>query len=104
MPEWKWVNPRGDSSYILPIDCGWLEIHTLLGSELRDDTVPCLLQKASGDFAIETKIKANSEKLPSGGILIWKDRNNYIEFHTGVYPERQICLSGEISDKYGFFG
>jgi tetratricopeptide (TPR) repeat protein len=109
-PEWEWVSLNRKSSYSLSSETSWLEIRAGAGSDLsvsypRNFHAPRLLQKLSGDFALEVKLKPASDDLPSrGGLLIWKDKENYIRFERTIYVQGGISLSGRIQRKYSCFG
>jgi class 3 adenylate cyclase/tetratricopeptide (TPR) repeat protein/regulation of enolase protein 1 (concanavalin A-like superfamily) len=108
--EWEWVNPGGDSSYSLSraSEGNWLEVHAASGAHLYDwenFDAPRLLQEISGDFAVETRMKAASDNLPSvGGILIWKDQENFIRFERGMHFENEIRFAGSVRDEYVTLG
>lgn len=105
--EWKWVNPRGDSSYSLSSEAGWLELCAASGSILYSDNLnaPRLLQEISGDFAVEVKTKMTSDDLPSvGGLLVWKDHENYIRFEKGMGSKNEISFSANIQREFNCFG
>jgi tetratricopeptide (TPR) repeat protein len=116
--EWQWINPRGDSSYSLSTEPGWLEVrpasqsylYRLYGTKFE---APRLLQEISGDsgdFALETKIgrggsrtAPTSDDLPSiGGLLIWKDKENYLQFQRG--ERGHIRFSGMINGEFDDLG
>jgi tetratricopeptide (TPR) repeat protein/regulation of enolase protein 1 (concanavalin A-like superfamily) len=85
--EWEWNNPRDNSSYGGNFDA------------------PRLLQEISGDFAAEVKLKAASDDLPSvGGLLVWRDRDNYIRFERGMHLKNEIGLSGSVQGEWNYFG
>jgi tetratricopeptide (TPR) repeat protein len=122
--EWEWINPKGDSNYNLssevspaqrdPENRDWLEMHAASVYYFLD--APRLLQEISGDldtptatqskdFAVEVKLKAASDDLPSvGGFLIWKDEENYIRFEKGMHGKDEIGLSGNVDGKFDYFG
>ena len=105
--EWEWVNPKGDSSYRLSIKANGLEVSAASGSDLwgRNVDVPRLLQEISGDFAAEIKLKAASDDIPSvGGLLVWKDEENFIRFERGMHGKDEIGLSGHVGGEFDHFG
>jgi tetratricopeptide (TPR) repeat protein len=105
--EWEWLNPRGDSSYSLSSEVSWLEVRAASGSNLHGSNfdAPRLLQEISGDFAAEVKMKAASDDLASvGGLLIWKDEENYIRFERGMHLKDEISLAGNVQGEYNHFG
>ena len=106
--EWEWVNPRGDSSYSFSSKNGWLEVRASAGSNLMGTSIsdaPRLLHEISGNFAVEVKIKAVSDNLPSvGGLLVWNDEENFIRFERGMHLENEISFSANIQGKLDRFG
>jgi len=105
--EWEWVNPSGDSSYNLLSEVNWLEMRAASGGNLSINNfdAPRLIQEISGDFAIEVTMKMASDDLPSvGGLLVWKDGENYIQFSKGLYGENGIVLAARIQGIYDPFG
>ena len=105
--EWEWANPAGDSSYTLSSEAGWLEVQAARGSSLSRPQfdAPRLLQTISGDFAVEVKIKAASEDVPSvGGLLIWKDEAHFIRLERGLHGKDEIGFLGNTGDEPHYFG
>jgi tetratricopeptide (TPR) repeat protein/regulation of enolase protein 1 (concanavalin A-like superfamily) len=104
--EWEWVNTKGDSSYSFAKEGNWLEIHAASGSHLWSGFhAPRLLQKVSGDFTVEVKMKASSDELPSvGGLLVWVDRDNLIRFESGLLLENGVTFISRICSEYDCFG
>lgn len=104
---WEWVNSKGDSSYRLLSEANGLEVCSSSGSDLwrRNSDAPRLLRELSGDFTVEVKLKAVSEDLPSvGGVLIWKDEENYIRFERGMHGKDEIRLLGNVQSERAHFG
>jgi len=63
------------------------------------------LQDISGDFAIETKMATADEEIPTaGGLLVWKDKDNFIRFEKGMRGKNNIEFSGNVNDKFDHFG
>jgi len=105
--EWRWVNPRGNCSYELNSEPSWLKIQADSGCDLYPGNfdAPRLLQGLSGDFAIETKMASADEDTPTvGGLLVWKDENNYIRFERGMHGTNEIGLSGSVEGNWDHFG
>ena len=108
--EWEWINPGGDSSCSLSSESGWLELRAAPGSHPSRGIfdAPRLLQEISGDFAAEIKLKAASGDLPSvGGILVWKDRENFIRSEQLMhleYLDHEIRLLGNMQGEGNLFG
>jgi hypothetical protein len=106
-PEWQWVNSRSDCCYELKGEPSWLKIQADSGCDLYPGNfeAPCLLQEISSDFAIETKMASADEDTPTvGGLLVWKDENNYIRFERGMHGTNEIGLSGSIEGNWDHFG
>jgi len=104
-PEWEWMNPSGDSSYSLSNESNGLEVYAYSGSDLYRDRfdAPRLLQEISGDFAVEVGMEKASDSLPAvSGILVWKDKENYIRFEWGKNGQEEILLSLCFSEIRGF--
>ncbi|MBC8228735.1 DUF1349 domain-containing protein [bacterium] len=90
-PVWEWIDPKADCAYkllspIYPaagISPSGLQITVPANHDLWESynlNAPRLLQTISGDFAIETKISDGEGGRKSGGLLVWKDEDNYIRF------------------------
>ena len=106
-PRWQWTSPRDDCSYDLTSETGGLVIWAASGCDLYRSNfdAPRLTQEISGDFAIGTKMAPISEETPTvGGLLIWKDKDNYIRFERGTHGENEIHLSGSIEGEGDLFG
>jgi len=108
--EWQWINPKGDCSYELSSEPSWLEIRAVSGCDLWQNNfnAPRLMQEISGDFGIETKMASADEVMPTvGGLVVWKDENNFIRFERGIqktYRKNEIGLSGSIDGRWNHFG
>ena len=107
-PEWQWVNPRDDCSYEFSTESSWLEIRAASGCDLYPENnfdAPCLLQGISGNFAIETKMASAEKDTPTaGGLLVWKDKDNYIRFERGMHGKNEIGLFGNINGEWSYLG
>jgi class 3 adenylate cyclase/regulation of enolase protein 1 (concanavalin A-like superfamily)/energy-coupling factor transporter ATP-binding protein EcfA2 len=75
---WEWVNPMGTGSYSTEKD--GLQITALHDIQWENLVVPRMLRYISGDFIAETKIFDGDNGKKSGGLLVWKDKANYIRF------------------------
>ena len=88
--SWEWFDPRDDSvlAFSRP---GWLEIKAISGNDLQPRSnlnAPRLfyVEAASGDLALETSISAPRDgKFQSGGLLVWKDDDNFLRFEKGTW-------------------
>jgi regulation of enolase protein 1 (concanavalin A-like superfamily) len=106
---WEWINPRRESSYSLSSEVSWLEVRAASGINLYmtlfDVDTPRFMQEISGDFAVEVKMKTASDEVPSiGGLLIWKNKENYLRFERGMDRKDEISLSGVIGGEFAYFG
>jgi len=94
-PIWQWVDPRGDcvrqigmpmSGGILRDRKGWLEIHVGPNHDLwwgpngsgGNMDGPRMVQPASGDFALETRITCLGQQREHGGLLVWESDRRYL--------------------------
>jgi predicted ATPase/class 3 adenylate cyclase/regulation of enolase protein 1 (concanavalin A-like superfamily) len=105
-PEWQWIDPKGNCC--CELKGAWLKIQADSACNLwgwNNFDAPRLLQGISGDFAIETKIAPANEIMPmEGGLLVWKDVNNFIRFEKGMRGKNNMELSSGIDSKWEFFG
>ena len=98
-PQWKWYDPFGDCSFT--VDDG-LEIHAANGRDLwhLNQGAPRVLRGVSGDFAVQTVCVLASEDKPAiGGILLWKDKENYLRLDRGIRGKNEISLEGCLENK-----
>jgi tetratricopeptide (TPR) repeat protein len=119
--DWAWRDEFNDCSYTVG---DGLEIRAANGRDLRDINLsaPRLLRPASGDFAAQTVVTSppaplletgEGSKTPSplagegrgegnpsiGGLLLWKDKQNYLRLDRGARGKYEINFSGCISNK-----
>jgi len=104
--SWELFDPKYDSTLAFARP-GWLEIKAISGNDLQPRSnlnAPRLLQAkaVSGDFAIETSISApKNGRFQSGGLLIWKDDDNFLRFERGTWGADTIILQ---KSEHGIFG
>jgi len=95
-PEWEWIDPGNDSTKTFGAREDWLEISTISGNDLWPKAnldAPRLLRSISGDFAVETRLAPSPDRIPqAGGILVWKDEENFIRFDRGTWGYDTILL------------
>ena len=97
---WEWLDPKDDSTLTFSRP-GWLEIKAMSGNDLQPKSnlnAPRLLyaETVSGDFAMESRISApGNGGFQSGGLLIWKDEDNFLRFERGTWGGiRSSCRKG----------
>jgi tetratricopeptide (TPR) repeat protein len=80
-PDWSWVDPFGDCSFELQ---DGLVIHAGNGRGLGglNQSAPRMLRPASGNMAIQVAC-APVSGLAVGGLLLWQDKENYLNFWPG---------------------
>ena len=92
---WRWLDPGNDSILSFP-RYSWLEIVTISKNDLQPKAnldAPRLLRSVSGDFAIETKLGPSLDgSFQSGGLLVWKDDEDFIRFDRGTWGLDTILL------------
>ena len=93
-PGWQWIDLRGDSSMSLDARPGFLRItvsgyHDLWPAN-RNYNAPRLMRKMAGDFTIETKMAGPSRWC--GGLLVWKDQNNYVRFERAIHFRNELSF------------
>jgi DNA-binding SARP family transcriptional activator/tetratricopeptide (TPR) repeat protein/regulation of enolase protein 1 (concanavalin A-like superfamily) len=93
-PGWTWHDPFGDCAYTL--DYGPV-IRAANGRDMwhLNWSAPRLLREVSGDFGAQTACMPAVEDRPTiGGLLLWKDKENYLHLDRGVFGAREITLIG----------
>jgi len=101
-PGWQWIDPLGNSTMSLEARPGFLRItvtgyHDLWPAN-HNYSAPRLMREVSGDFTIETEIAG--PKRWCGGLLVWKDQNNYVRFERGIHFRNELNFD---CDYYGQF-
>ena len=68
-------------------------------------SAPRLMREISGDFAVEVCVSSASDERPQmGGLLVWKDRDNFLRFEKGVHGQNEVRLHGYVDGKYQVAG
>ncbi|HEX30170.1 TPA: DUF1349 domain-containing protein [Candidatus Poribacteria bacterium] len=91
-PVWRWVDPNGGGSW--SARQGYLVMRAEPGQDLwwgpngrgGDMSAPRLIQRISGDFAIETRIPVTPQLREHGGLLVWKDENAFLRLEKTSGP------------------
>jgi tetratricopeptide (TPR) repeat protein len=98
-PQWAWQDPLGDCSFRVQ---NGLEIRAANGRDLWSVNLsaPRLLRSVSGGFAVQTVCLPVSGEQPAlGGLLLWKDPENFLRLDRGAGGKYEIsfrgCLGGE---------
>jgi len=101
-PVWEWVDPKGDCDYKQLFPSG-LHITIPPGHDLKANyDAPRLLQNVSGDFAIETRILDGENGKKSGGLVVWKNEDNYIRFEmpSSSWWEDEVRFETNVKGNY----
>ena len=91
-PEWRWEDPQGGGGWTERQ--GYLEMRTESGQDLwhgpngrgGDMTAPRLLMEVSEDFAIETRMRISSQLREHGGLIVWKNENQFLRLEKTSGP------------------
>jgi class 3 adenylate cyclase/tetratricopeptide (TPR) repeat protein len=92
--EGVWQDPFGDCLFRLEKG---LEIQAANGRDLwlANWSAPRLVQPLASDFAVQTVcLPASTEKPAIGGLLLWKDRQNYLRLDRGTRGPNEISFQG----------
>ncbi len=85
--SWEWIDPLNNFNYTIE-DGRYLQINISSGHDIfpgSNYNAPRLLRKISGDFIIETMMTDGENYTRHGGLLIWKDEQNFIRLETSTY-------------------
>jgi adenylate cyclase len=92
--DWVWHDPFGDCSFTLR---DRLEIRAANGRDLWriNLSAPRLLRPASGEFVVQTVCLPAEHETPAiGGLLLWRDSQNYLRLDRGTRGRAEIAFSG----------
>jgi regulation of enolase protein 1 (concanavalin A-like superfamily) len=104
--SWNWTDDFGDCSYAI-LDPDGFGIYATNGRNLRylNFSAPRLTQEISGDFAFAVCISPLSDDRPQqGGLLVWKDRDNFLRFERGTDGRHEMRLQGYVGGKHQVAG
>jgi class 3 adenylate cyclase/predicted ATPase len=101
---WSFVDPSGKSSLVAQ---GGLEIYAARGSGLWlvNQRAPRMLRAVDGNWAMQTVCgPALGRSVEDGcgvvgGLLLWKDEENYLCLDRGAGGPREIALMGSIANR-----
>src|SRR5439155_4882609 len=96
---WVWLDPFDDCRYRVG---DGLEIRAANGRDLRglNRSAPRLLRPVTGDFAVQAVCVVPSKERPAtGGLLLWKDKGNYLRLDRGTRGEHEISFQGCLGKK-----
>ena len=91
---WAWEDPFGDCAF----ETGdGLVIHAASERSLwlLNLSAPRILRSAPKNVAIQGRCERISESIPAiGGLLMWKDEDNYLLFSWGFWGRQQVLFQG----------
>jgi tetratricopeptide (TPR) repeat protein len=103
-PEWRWHDPFGDCSFATG---DGLAVRTANGRGLHilNQSAPRLLRPAEGHFAIQTTcVPTSGDRPASGGLLLWKDRGNFLCLDRGAHGAGEITFRGCVNEQFRLVG
>jgi len=127
-PSWQWMDEFGDCAYKIVgaercVRLNGLEICAANGRDLDglNKSAPRLMREISVSFAVEVCVSSASdnelavrstnelatrstEKPQMGGLLVWKDKDNFLRFEKGVHGQDEVRLYGYVDGKYQVAG
>jgi hypothetical protein len=104
--DWAWQDPFGDCAYGVQ---NGLSIHAANGRDLWELNLgaPRVLRLAPEqmDWAVQTVCVPVSDAKPTiGGLLLWKDEENYLRLDRGRWGEYEISYGGCLANEDMIFG
>jgi class 3 adenylate cyclase/predicted ATPase len=96
---WSWVDPIGGCTYALQ---GALTIQAANGRGLWHGNVsaPRMMRRVAGDGGCEVICSIASDELPAiGGLVLWRDRRNYLSLTWGLTGRGNLVLGGCVGDR-----
>ncbi|MFQ5795283.1 MAG: hypothetical protein ACE5JP_09570 [Candidatus Bipolaricaulia bacterium] len=102
--SWVWQDPFDDCSFTVHSD---LQLHAANGRELwhTNLSAPRILQPVSGDFSVQTICVPVSRGKPAiGGILLWKDKENFLRLDKGTRGTDEVSFMGCLGNEDVFIG
>ena len=104
--EWTWVDPLGDCSFTIQNS---LIIHAANGRALwqTNQTAPRLVHPTSGDVIAQTAcepVLPVEEQPAIGGLVLWKDGDNFLRLDRGRFSLEDILFSGNLGGQPDVIG
>jgi tetratricopeptide (TPR) repeat protein len=96
---WSWEDPMGDCDLEME---GGITIRAANGRTLEhaNVTAPRLARPIEGDFGIQVVcLTASTDRPGIGGLLLWKDRRDYLRLERGMLDAREVAFLGCIGDR-----
>lgn len=97
--SWSWRDPLEDCSFTVR---NGLEIHAVNGRDLFiiNWSAPRWLRSAPRECAVQTVCaRVSSEKPALGGILLWKDPQNFLRLDWGARGRDEVSLFGRLQNR-----
>jgi tetratricopeptide (TPR) repeat protein/regulation of enolase protein 1 (concanavalin A-like superfamily) len=96
---WRWHDPCGDGAFGLQQGAG-LALCAANGRDLFyiNQTAPRWVRPAGGDFVAEVVCLAVDDRPAMGGLLVWRDRENYLLVEWGRYGRRETLFAGCVAN------
>jgi DNA-binding SARP family transcriptional activator len=91
---WVWLDPLGDCSFA--VQDGFV-LRAVNGRNLEESNLstPRLLRSVEGNFAAQTVcVSAFADHPALGGLLLWKDDQNYLRLERGTLGKHEITFLG----------
>jgi hypothetical protein len=102
--DWAWVDPFGDCAFSTGQG---LEIRAANGRDLEgnNESAPRVVREIGGDFAAQAVCVPVADTHPAmGGLVLWKDRENFLRLDVGAGGEREISYRGSVGGAGRMFG
>jgi DNA-binding SARP family transcriptional activator len=101
-PAWTWQDPFADCSYTLrngleiqATDGRGLGFANVSAPRMLRSVAPVLSAAEGGDWAAQTAcVPAAGDKPAIGGLVLWKDKKNYLRLDRGATGEGEILFMG----------
>ena len=101
---WRWIDPFEDSErsiaqgMVMRARCG-------RGLYSLNESAPRLVVSAPGDVAIQAACEPADARTPTvGGIVLWRDRFNYLALHWGLCGTGTVLFHGWVDNEFVVVG